>query len=156
MLTLKHYYYNNIQRNQPHTLTSTIIVSIPAGVSNEKKTKINKQKQQQICLPNKTYKNNDEVAKTSSIESTDHGHHSISINGLLPYIPLIFKPGPHQQHCRSNVVEATGTSVASCFDIVAVLDNNVDCRSNHRLCRSNIRLRSIRQCCSDLLGQTMC
>jgi len=33
-------------------------------------------------------------------------------------------PGPHQQQCRSNIVEATCNFVACCFDIVAVLGNN--------------------------------
>ena len=36
------------------------------------------------------------------------------------------KAGPHQQQCRSNMVEATGNFVAYCFDNVAVLGNNVE------------------------------
>jgi len=35
-----------------------------------------------------------------------------------------FKPGPHQQQCRSNIVECY--NVECCFDIVAVFDNNVE------------------------------
>jgi len=41
---------------------------------------------------------------------------------MKPYL----KPGPHQQQCRSNTVEATGNFVACCFDNVAVLGNNVE------------------------------
>jgi len=95
------------------------------------------------------------------------------------------KPRPHQQQCRSNIVEFH--KVECCFDIVAVFGNNVErgfreissfrqsrnklnmfnfvstlskgrnfvrhCgenrqqyRKNVRLCQSNIRLCSIRQC----------
>ena len=36
------------------------------------------------------------------------------------------KPGPHQQQCRSNIVEATGNFVACCFDNFAVLGNIVE------------------------------
>jgi len=32
------------------------------------------------------------------------------------------KPRPHQQQCRSNIVEATGNNVERCFDIVAGVD----------------------------------
>jgi len=38
---------------------------------------------------------------------------------------VALKPGPHQQQCRSNTIEAVGSFVACCFDIVAKNDNNV-------------------------------
>ena len=71
------------------------------------------------------------------------------------------KSYPHQQQCRSNMVECYKSNdsfdkVECCFDIVAVFGNNVDdvfreisffrqswsklyiqCRSNVRLCRNN-------------------
>jgi len=34
------------------------------------------------------------------------------------------KRGPHQQQCRSNIVECY--NVEGCFDIVAVFGNNVE------------------------------
>ena len=55
--------------------------------------------------------------------------------GVLPFVDYLqhcdkqsglsgdlIKPGPHQQQCRSNIVEATGNFVACCFDVVAGLD----------------------------------
>jgi len=36
------------------------------------------------------------------------------------------KPGPHQQQCLSNIVDATANFVACCFDNIAVLGNNVE------------------------------
>jgi len=37
---------------------------------------------------------------------------------------LGLKPGPHQQQCRSNIVECY--NVECCFDVVAVFGNNVE------------------------------
>ena len=37
----------------------------------------------------------------------------------------ILTPGPHQQQCRSNIVEATGIFVTCCFDNVTIFGNNV-------------------------------
>jgi len=71
-------------------------------------------------------------------------------------VGLFLKPGPHQQQCRSNIVEAIGNFVACCFDNVAVLatKSNVASTSSPKRqeCRSNVRLYSIRQCCFDIVA----
>jgi len=36
------------------------------------------------------------------------------------------KPGPHEQQCRSNIVEATGNFVACCLDNVAAFGDNFE------------------------------
>jgi len=48
---------------------------------------------------------------------TDHRHQFITLTVHL-------KPGPHQQQCRSNIVECC--NVECCFHIVAVFGNNVE------------------------------
>jgi len=47
---------------------------------------------------------------------------------LVQYSAVLIslKPGPHQQQCRSNIVEATDNFVACCFDIVAVFGTKVE------------------------------
>ena len=43
-----------------------------------------------------------------------------TVNMFIQFEKHRFKPSPHQQQCRSNIVEATGSFV--CFDIVAGVD----------------------------------
>jgi len=56
---------------------------------------------------------------------------------------LRLKPGPHQQKCRSNIVECY--SVECCFDIVAVFGNNVgatfDLLPKRQQCRTSFALK---------------
>ena len=47
-------------------------------------------------------------------------------------MPISIKPRPHQQQCRSNIVECHKSNdsfdkVEYCFDIVAVVGNKVEC-----------------------------
>ena len=70
-----------------------------------------------------------------------------------------FKPGPHQQQCRSNIVECY--NVECCFDIVAVFGNNVEATFDivakngnnvERVLRWNFVLcLLLRQCCFDIV-----
>jgi len=41
-------------------------------------------------------------------------------------VGLFLKPGPHQQQCRSNIVEAIGNFVACCFDHFCRFGNKVE------------------------------
>ena len=45
--------------------------------------------------------------------------------------PSSRKPRPHQQQCRSNIVEATGNNVEHCFDIVAGVDGVLESVYTH-------------------------
>ena len=57
------------------------------------------------------------------------------------------KPGPHQQQCRSNIVECY--NVECCFDIVAVFGNNVE-ETFDRLC-----CQKRQHCCFDNVASTL-
>ena len=58
-------------------------------------------------------------------ESIRYAHYDVycKLENSRPRTPLL-KPRPHQQQCRSNVVECY--NIECCFDNVAVFGNNVE------------------------------